>query len=103
MSQKLPVDGLKCVKNASQFNNVLIENYNEHSDKGHFLEIDVQYPEKLHGLQNDLPFLPDRMKIENVKKLVATFFDKNEYVIYVRNLKQTLMHGLVLKKNSQSH
>ena len=50
MSQKLPVDALKCVKNASQFNNVLIENYNEHSDKGHFLEIDVQYPEKLHGL-----------------------------------------------------
>ena len=54
MSQKLLVDGLKWVKNASQFNKDLVENYNEHSNKGHFLEIDLQYPEKLHGLQNDL-------------------------------------------------
>ena len=54
MSQKLLVDGLKWVKNASQFNKDLVENYNEHSNKGHFLEIDLQYSEKLHGLQNDL-------------------------------------------------
>ena len=36
------------------------------SDTGYFLEVDVQYPEKLHDLQNDFPFLPERMKIEKV-------------------------------------
>ena len=38
------------------------------------------------------------MKIEKVKKLVANLHDKTEYVIYIRNLKQVLTHGLVLKK-----
>ena len=66
MSQKLSVHDLKWVKTASQFNKDLIKNYNEDSDKGYFLEIDVQYPEKLHGLHSDLPFLPDRMKTEKL-------------------------------------
>ena len=35
-----------------------MENYNEDSYEGYFLEVDVQYPENLHGLYNDLPFLP---------------------------------------------
>ena len=38
------------------------------------------------------------MKIEKVKKLVANWHDKAEYVIHIRNLKQALKHGLVLKK-----
>ena len=38
------------------------------------------------------------MKTEKVKKLVATLHDKTEYVIHIRNLKQALNHGLVLKK-----
>ena len=37
------------------------------------------------------------MKIEKVKKLVANLHDKTEYVICIRNLKQALNHGLVLK------
>ena len=38
------------------------------------------------------------MKIENVKKLVANLHDKTKYVIHIKNLKQTLNHGLVLIK-----
>ena len=38
------------------------------------------------------------MKIEKVEKLVANLPDKTEYVIHIRNIKQTLNHGLVLKK-----
>ena len=38
------------------------------------------------------------MKIEKVEKLVVNLHDKNEYVIHIRNLKQALDHGLVLKK-----
>ena len=51
-----------------------------------------------HELHNDLPFLPERMKIEKVEKLEANLHDKSQYVILIRNLKQALNHGLVLKK-----
>ena len=60
--------------------------------------MDVHYLQKLHELHNNLPFLPKRMKIEKVEKLVANLHDKNEYVIRIRNLKQALSHELVLKK-----
>ena len=65
---------------------------NEESDEGYFLEVDVQYLEKLRELHNDLPFLPERMKIEKVGKLVANVHDKSEHVAHIRNLN----HGLVL-------
>ena len=38
------------------------------------------------------------MEIENVKKLVPNLHDKTEYVIHIRNLKQTLNNRLFLKK-----
>ena len=38
------------------------------------------------------------MKTEKVEKLVANPHDKEKYVIYIRNLKQALSHGLVLKR-----
>ena len=41
-------------------------------------EVDLQYPEELLEFQNDLPFLPERMKIEKVEKLSANLHDKNE-------------------------
>ena len=52
------------IKDTSQFHEDFITTYNEESDEGHFLEVDVQYLEKLHELHNDLPFLLERMKIE---------------------------------------
>ena len=54
--------------------------------------------EKLHDLPNDFSFLPEKMKIDKVGKLVANLHDKTEYVIHIKKLKQTLHHGLVLKK-----
>ena len=38
------------------------------------------------------------MKIEKFEKLVTNLHDKTEFVIYIRILKKTLIHGLVLKK-----
>ena len=70
--------------------------------KDFFLEVDVQYSEKLHKLYNDLPFLPERMKLEEVEKLVASLCDKTEYVIRIRNSKQPLNHGLISKRKLQS-
>ena len=71
MSQKLSVNNFEWIKDISKFNKDFIKNYNDESDQGYFLEFDVQYIKILHELHNHLPFLPERMKIENVEKLVA--------------------------------
>ena len=47
-------------------NENFIKNYNEESDEGYFLKVDVYYIEKLQDFHNDLPFLSERMKIEKV-------------------------------------
>ena len=63
MSKKLPVKDFKWIKNLSEFNEILIRNYDENSDKGYFLEVDVDYPKKLFDLHKDLPFSPERKKL----------------------------------------
>ena len=76
MPQKLRINSFEWIKDTSQFNEDFIKNYNEESDKGYFLEVDVQYLENLHNLHNDLPFLPERIKIEKVEKFEANLHDK---------------------------
>ena len=98
MSQKLPVNGFKWENDLSRFNEDFIKNYNENSDVGYFLEVDVEYPKKLFDSHKDLPFLPERKKLEKVEKLVCSIEDKEKYVIHIRALKQALNHGLILKK-----
>ena len=88
MSQKLPVNNVERMKDTSQLNEDFIKNYNEESDKGYFLEVDIKYLEKLHELHNDIPFLLEKMKIEKVEKLVANLHDKAKYLIHIRKLKQ---------------
>ena len=68
------------------------------SDKGYILEVDVKYPKNLHDLHSDLPFLPERMKIDKCSKLICNLYDKKYYVVHIRSLKQALNHGLILKK-----
>ena len=98
MSQKLPVNKFEWIEDTSQFNEDFIKNYNAGRDEGYFLEVDVQYSETLHELHNDLPFLSERTKIEKVEKLVTNLHDKTEYVTHIKNLKQALNRGLILKK-----
>ena len=71
MSQKLPVNNFEQVEDTSQFNEDFIKNYNQETDEGYFIEVDVQYLKKLHELHNDLSFLPERMKIEKIEKIAA--------------------------------
>ena len=70
----------------------------KNSDKGYILEVDVDYPSKLHRLHSDMPFLPERMKIDKTKKLVCNLHHKKKYVVHISILKQVLDHGLKLKK-----
>ena len=101
MSQKLPVNKFEWIKDNSKFNECSIQNYNEESNKEFFLEVDVQYPEKLHELYNNISLLPERIKSEKVEKLVTNLHDKTVYFIQIRNLKQALNHELILKKNQR--
>ena len=83
---------------SSQFDKDFIKNYNGKSDEGYFIEVDVQYLEKLRELHNDLLFLPRRVKIEKIEKLVANLHDKTEYVIRTKKFKKALNHGFSLRK-----
>ena len=78
MSQKLPVGNFKWIEkdDISNFNENFIKNYDENSDKGYILEVDVEYPKNLHKLHSDLPFLPERMKINKCSKLTCTLQNK---------------------------
>ena len=98
MSQKLPVSGFKWKKYISKFTEEFIKNYDEDSDKGYILEVDVKYPKKLHDLHSDLPFSTERMKIDKCKKLVCNLYNKKKYVVHIRSLIKALNHGLILKK-----
>ena len=76
MFQKLPVYNFERTDHTSEFNEDLIKNNDKESHKGYFFEVDVQYTQKLHELPNYLTFLPERMKVEKIKKLVANLHDK---------------------------
>ena len=113
MSQKLPANGFKWVKNLFKFNENFIQNYDENDNKGYFLVVDVDYLKKLHDLHKDLRFLPERGEIFDVQRYISFLLqrkkvvkglvcdiikDKEKYVIHIRALKQALNHGLILKK-----
>ena len=67
--QRLPVNNFEWIEDTSQMNKSFIKNYNEESDDGYFLEVDVRYLEKIHERRNNLPFLSERIKIEKAKSL----------------------------------
>ena len=67
MSQKLPVSDFKRVEDFSEFNEDLQKSYNDKSDEGYFLEVDVQYPESLPNFHND--FCLKEWNLKNSKNL----------------------------------
>ena len=97
MTQKLPVDCFESEK-PSKFTSDFIKNYDEKSITGYMFKLDIDYPKNLHDLHSDLPFLPQRMKINKCDKLIFDLFDKNNYVAHISLLKQALNHGLIFKK-----
>ena len=79
---------------------------NEKSEIGCFLEVDLDYPNKLHDLHNDYPLAPEKLAVTNdmlskyckeitdrykikvgdVKKLIPNLGNKTKYVLHYRNL-----------------
>ena len=77
MSEKLPINGFKWVNDISGINENFVGSYNKkNSDKDCIVEVDVDYTSKLHKLHSDMPFLPERMKIDKTQKLVCNLHDK---------------------------
>ena len=88
------------------------------SSTGYVIEVDLEYPQELHDIHNDYPLAPEKINIPNewlsdycfkianvhnittgiVKKLVPNLINKNNFVIYYRNLQQCLELGMKLKK-----
>ena len=98
MTKNLQVDGSKWVDDLTMFTEDFIKAYDEESDIGYSLFVDVEYPKTLHMLHSDLHFLPEKMKINKCTKLVCNLNDKENYPVHIVALKQALNHGLVLKK-----
>ena len=74
ISQKLPAEGFKWEINQSRFDD--IKNYDESSNKGYIFDVVIDYPKNLHDFQSDLPFLPERIKINKSNKLACNLYDK---------------------------
>ena len=63
------------------------------------LEVDLEYPDKLHDLHNDYPLAPERIMCKNeVEKLIPNLGNKKKYVLHYENLKQYLDLGLNLTR-----
>ena len=98
MTEKLPLRGFRWMDDISRMDEDFVRGYDKNDIKGYILEVDVDYPNELQNLHSDLPFLPERMVINNTKKLVCNLHDKKNYVVHINVLKQALAHGLKLRK-----
>ena len=54
MCKKLPVSNFKWIDDLSIFTEDFIKNYDEDSDIGYNLEVDVEYPKSFHKLHRSL-------------------------------------------------
>ena len=55
----MPLNGYKWA-NVEEFDSDFIKNYDDNSDKGYLLEVDVEYPKELYSSHRDLPFLCEK-------------------------------------------
>ena len=115
MIQKLPTGDFRWVPSPEYIN---LDSYDENSDKGLILEVDLEYPKELHDLHNDYPLAPEKItvgkemlsdycqriqsregiKVGQMEKLIPNLRDKEKYVLHYRNLQLSLSLGLKLKK-----
>ncbi|KAJ8665320.1 hypothetical protein QAD02_006982 [Eretmocerus hayati] len=93
LSQPLPYAGFTWIENVTDFD---VRSIPDDGPYGYFVETNIKYPVELHELHSDYPFCPERLvppnSVSKNEKLLATFLDKNRYVLHFRNLKQILEH-----------
>lgn len=97
MSEYMPYGGLQWVEgNLNDFDYDVPEN----NPEGYILEVDLNYPDTIHDSHSDLPFCPEHRTPPNSKekKLMATLYNKEHYILHYRNLQQAIKNGLILTK-----
>ena len=62
MCKSSPFGGLMWAKNLKKYTSDFTKNYDENSDLGYLLEVDVNYPKHLHELHGYLPFFTCKRK-----------------------------------------
>ena len=117
MSQYLPTGGFRWMTQ-KQIDKANLAKYEVDSKKGLILEVDLDYPEKLHDLHNDYPLASEKLKVTQdmlspyckkiadkygisiglVQKLIPTLSKKENYVLHYRNLQLYLDLGLKITK-----
>ena len=115
MSQYLPTGNFKWMTD-KEISKIDLGKYKADGKKGLILEVDLEYPQELHGIHNDYPVTPEKVSnimpsayckkiaekynisIGLVSKLIPTLRDKKEYVLHYRNLQLYLDLGLKIKK-----
>ena len=117
MSQYLPYSGFKWL-NKEEISDFCLNSISENSFVGYILEVDLEYPGKLHNSHSDYLSAPEKleitqnmllkyfsdiankygMKIDVVNKLVPNLRNKKNYVVNYRNLRFYLSLGIKLNK-----
>ena len=117
MVQYLPISDFKWL-NEREMQTFDVMTVDDEAEIGYILEVDLEYPAKLHDLHSDYPLAPEKIEITpemiapyqqhlkedlsykpaKVEKLVPILWDKDKYPIHYCNLKLYLTLGLKLKK-----
>ena len=103
MSQKLPINGFKWVKKLSKLNESFIKKCDENSDKGYFPVVDVEYLNNLFSSYEDLPLLPERIKIGKVEKLIFSIEDKEKICCLYKSFKTSTKSWFKTKKCTKNN
>ena len=83
MSSSLPFGGFKWLKNIANFEVNLIS---EKTPIGYILEVDLEYPDELHYLNNDYPLAPEKAPYDMLSDYCKKIAEK--YEIKVSNVKK---------------
>ena len=94
MSEKLPIKGFKWMVDISGIDENFVKSYNKNSGKGYILKVDVEYPREIQDLHRDFPFLPEKIVVNNTKKLICNLQDKKDYVVHI-NVKLIKVHQVI--------
>ena len=85
MIEYLPYGGFKWLKNVDEFD---VMSISEKSPIGYFLEVDLEYPDKLHELHNDYPLAPEKHAVSS--DMLSEYCKKiaDKYEIKVGDVKE---------------
>ena len=64
MSQYLPMGNFKWMGD-KKIKKIDLGKYKEGGKKGLILEVDLEYPKKIHDLHNDYPVCPEKFRVSN--------------------------------------